>query len=84
MINLLEIATGWYKFIQGSKATRSLMQSRLNKCSKCIYRQQLDKTGRVLVQAIHKEGSVYKCGLCHCPLAGLTANPMSSCKAGKW
>jgi len=83
-MNLLEIASGWYHYINGNQSTRQLMDKRLQICESCPNKVQLSGTGQILVQSIHEEGSIYKCGLCGCPLAALTANPSSSCKDNRW
>lgn len=83
-MNLIHIVTGWFDYARGNQATKQLMDSRLKHCEDCENKVQMNSAGQILVQFVHEEGLIYKCGLCGCPLSPLTANPSSKCKAGKW
>lgn len=83
-MNLLDIATGWYNYINGNIGTKQLMDQRLRICETCPNKIQLNQAGQLLITTINEEGSIYKCGLCGCPLAALTANPSSACKDKRW
>ncbi len=83
-MNLLHIANGWYNFIQGSPLTRQMMTDRLMLCDSCPSKQQLNEVGKVIIQMLNKDGSVYICKECGCPLAAKTANPDSRCPLEKW
>jgi hypothetical protein len=83
-MQLISIAKGWYNFINGTEEVKSLMQLRLNICDTCPDKVQLTTAGQKLIQAVNKEGSIYKCRLCTCPLAAKTNSPDEGCPAGKW
>lgn len=84
MIDLKLIGQGWFNYMKGSSFTKNLMTKRLAICEQCPHKKQLSGTGKVIVQAIHEEGSIYRCGLCNCPLATLTAAPGAGCKDKRW
>jgi len=83
-MELTHIAQGWYNFVVGSPETKQLMAERLAICDGCPHKVQISSAGQVLLRAINQQASLYSCGLCGCPLAGLTAAPRKKCKAGKW
>jgi DNA-directed RNA polymerase subunit RPC12/RpoP len=83
-MNLVHIASGWYHYIKASQSTKQLMDSRLAICETCPHKVQMNHLGVVLVQSIHEEGNIYRCGICSCPLSTLTAAPAASCKDGRW
>ena len=84
MGTLKDIATGWYNFIVGGQDVKRMMQKRLAICDMCPNKRQVSQFGVAIIHALNEEGSTFKCGLCGCPLAGLTANPLSECQDGKW
>lgn len=79
MSNLIQIAQAWYNFATATPRLKAIMEKRLAICNDCPHKQQIGKFGQEIVKAIHSEGSVYKCGLCKCPLAGKTACLNCSC-----
>jgi len=83
-MNLIDIARGWYNFTAGSSYVKVLMEKRLAICDKCPHKKQLSPAGKLLVQAINEDGNLFKCGICHCPLAALTSLPGSKCRDGRW
>ena len=83
-MNLKEIAKGWYNFVVASAEHKQMIEERLAICDQCPHKQQISTTGQALIHAINKQGSIYYCGQCGCPLAGKTANPESSCPLSKW
>lgn len=83
-MKLINIAEGWHNYIMSSKYTQKLMKSRLDICDECPKKEQLSFIGQKIVGAINKEGSLYRCGHCKCPLAAKTASVNESCPLGKW
>lgn len=83
-MTLLHIARGWYNYITSTPYTQELMDKRLAICDVCDKKQQLGSVGELLVTTINKEGSLFKCGECNCPLSAKTADPTSSCPLNKW
>jgi len=84
MESLVQIARSWFAFAKGEPYTQALMQKRLAICDTCDKKEELDELGQVLVKVLHKEGSLFRCGVCTCPLAGLTAGSANKCPLGKW
>lgn len=82
--SLIQIARSWFAFAQGQPYTKGLMQKRLTICDTCNEKEQLSEAGQWLISIIKNEGSVYRCSLCKCPLAGLTAGTANSCPLQKW
>lgn len=83
-MNLVQIAKSWYSFAQGSDYTKLLMEKRLKVCDPCPHKKQMNKLGIVISNKINEDGSIYKCGLCDCPLSALTAHPANKCKDNRW
>jgi hypothetical protein len=88
-LSLQQIATGWYNFIVGDPSTKLMIQTRLSVCDGCDQKVQLSELGKVIIQHINQEASVYKCKLCTCPLSTKVAAPKSVCphpqkKWGEW
>ena len=83
-MDLIRIGQSWGNYIQGSQETKKLMEYRLEKCDSCPHKKQMNALGEFLVTMINSEASTFKCGLCGCPLAGLTAHPGNSCKDNRW
>jgi hypothetical protein len=83
-MNLLNIAESWYDFLTADFNTKELMRKRLAVCDSCTHKVQLNTAGKFIVTAINEEASIYRCGLCTCPLAAKTANPKNSCRIEKW
>lgn len=84
MINLLDIASGWYSFINATPYTKKLMKYRLSICETCPNKVILDPVTKFIVKKIDSTTVLCKCKLCKCPLSALTANLKSECKIGKW
>lgn len=84
MLNLIQIARGWYNFAHGGAKIQQLMYKRLAICDSCPFKVQVNVVGQILIQLINEEGSVFQCGKCNCPLAAKTAVPEQSCPVGKW
>lgn len=84
MTSLLQIARSWYNFYVATPETKHIMSKRLEVCDKCEHKVQVSEAGKILIQAVNEEASVYQCGVCHCPLAAKTAHPMNECPLGKW
>jgi len=82
--SLIDIAKGWYNYVASTPYTKRLMEYRLDICDKCPKKEQLSEVGMKIVTAINKEGSLYRCGECKCPLAAKTANPKETCPLEKW
>lgn len=81
---LIQIARSWFAFAKGEPYTKGLMQKRLAICDLCPEKEELSETGQVLVKVLNDEGSLYRCGKCGCPLAGLTAGSGNECPLKKW
>ena len=87
MTSLVQIAQSWYKFISAEEATKQLMEQRLAVCDTCPNKQQLTGVGKLLVGIVeNNKDNLFKCGLCGCPLSGLTAHPANKCSDNppKW
>ena len=85
MANLSLIASGWASYLIGSADTRERMAKRLAVCDQCPNKEQVSPlTGLVLNLIGNNEKNLFRCGLCKCPLAGLTAAADSKCKIGNW
>jgi len=84
MSSLTEIAKAWYSFIQQTPEIQELAQRRLAICDLCPSKVQIGSTGQLILNAINENSSMYKCGECHCPLAGKTAGEHSRCPLNKW
>ena len=84
MSSLSNIATGWYNYINASSYIKGLMNSRLDICDSCPSKVQLSAVGQMIVKGINKEGNLFKCKECSCPLAAKTANPKEKCPLHKW
>jgi hypothetical protein len=84
MSNLATIARGWYMFMKAPKKLQPLIEKRISICDSCPYKEQLSETGVILIQALNKSSSIYKCGHCMCPIAAKTADPLGKCPIGKW
>ena len=78
-MNLFNIAKSWYEFQKGTQETRILMDKRLAICEKCPHKEQLSSIGKILVTSVNEQGSLYRCGICKCPLAAKTAHPQNTC-----
>jgi hypothetical protein len=83
-LNLVDIGRGWIEYAKGSGDTRALMESRLKVCDRCPNKELQGRLGRWLTGIVNKKGSLYRCGICKCPLSPLTANPGSACKDKRW
>lgn len=83
-MSLINIASSWGNFIAGSEETKRLMEYRLHKCDTCPHKVQMDKLGRIIVSSINSQANTFKCNLCGCPLAALTAGPKNNCKDNRW
>jgi len=83
-MNLIQIAKSWYTFNKGSDYTKALMEKRLKICDTCPHKVQMNSLGRVILNKINEEGSIFKCDLCSCPLSALTAHPANKCKDNRW
>lgn len=82
--NLVNIAEGWFDFIQGTPYTKELMRFRLTICDSCPEKKQMSSMGKLLISTVNNEASLFKCGKCTCPLAPMTASPGKKCPLGKW
>jgi hypothetical protein len=78
-MNLYNIAKSWYEFQKADQETRILMDKRLAVCETCPHKEQLSSIGKLLVTSINEKGSIYRCGICKCPLAAKTAHPANTC-----
>ncbi len=83
-MNLVQIAKSWYQFTNADQETRALMQARLSICNGCEHKEMLNSLGQTIVQAVDPQASIYRCAVCKCPLAPLTAHPGNACKDGRW
>ena len=83
-MELVHIAQGWYNFITGSPEVKQMMNRRLAICDSCPHKVEISPLGKKILKALNEKASTYVCGLCGCPLSGLTAAPKKRCKAGKW
>ena len=83
-MNLVEIAKGWYHFINATLSHQQMMQFRLSICDGCESKKQLSPMGQAVLLSINQAASTFYCGECKCPLAGKTASPSSKCPLGKW
>jgi len=81
---LINIAEGWFDFIQGTPYTKELMRFRLAICDNCPQKKQMSALGKFLVSTVNNEASLFKCAKCNCLLASKTAAPGSKCPLGKW
>ncbi len=81
---LTQIALGWFHFVKGDPATRQYMSERLAICDLCHRKEQLSESGTLLMSSINQTSSLFKCGVCQCPLSPKTAAPNESCPLGKW
>ena len=79
-----QILEGWANYVESSKYTKKMMEYRLEICMKCPFKEKMGTVMTTVVQAIHEDGSVYKCSKCNCPLASATASPTKKCPEGKW
>ena len=61
-----------------------MIAARLAICDGCPHKVQISPLGQRIIQAINQSASTFVCGVCGCPLAGLTASPNASCKKGRW
>jgi hypothetical protein len=84
MISLVDIASGWYNYLNATPYVKKLIGQRLAICDSCPSKQQLTKMGQILVKSVNEEGNLFKCKECGCPLAAKTASLKSSCPLGKW
>ena len=84
MSSLVNIASGWYNYLNTTSYTRKLMRYRLNICDTCPSKVQLNKLGQIVIKAINEEGNLYKCKECGCPLAAKTASLNEKCPLEKW
>ena len=83
--SLLQIVSSWFAFSQGEPYTKALMRKRLAICDTCTNKEALSSTGEVLLKVLtDDEDLFYRCGVCKCPLAGLTAGSTNQCPIGKW
>lgn len=83
-MDLINIASSWAAFLKGTPETQNLMNYRLSKCETCPHKVQLSSAGAKILTTLNQSSSVFKCGLCGCPLAGLTAGPKNKCKDNRW
>jgi rubrerythrin len=84
MASLIEIGQGWYNFIKGDSNTKQLMHVRLSVCDTCPSKKQLTPAGKVIIELLNKDGSIFMCKECGCPLSAKSANPESKCPLNKW
>lgn len=84
MSKLVNIARGWYNYATQSAENRQLAIKRLEICDTCPEKTQLTGLGQVLVGAVNKAGSTYRCGACGCPLAPKVFSPAETCPLQKW
>lgn len=82
--NLINIAEGWYNFLNADFHTQQMMKYRLNICDNCPNKVQMSPLGKKIITSIHEEGSTYRCKKCACPLSTKTASPKAKCPEGKW
>lgn len=83
--SLLQIAKSWFAFAEGTPYTKGLMQKRLAICASCENKEALTTIGGALVKVLtNEEDLLYRCGICKCPLAGLTAGTSNKCPVDKW
>lgn len=84
MLKLSHIARGWFNFIKGDAYTKMMMTKRLVICDTCEEKKEISSLGKLLIQSINDEASVFQCGRCGCPLAAKTAEPLEQCPLKKW
>lgn len=83
-MKLSEIASGWKNFIESSPEHQQMINYRLNVCDGCPMKEQMSPIGKMLVQAINDQASIYRCSKCKCALASKTASPESQCPLSYW
>lgn len=77
MVNLIEIAQGWYGMIHASPELKTLAEERLVICNECPQRK--------IVNSLAAAGvSLAYCGQCGCPLSSKTLSRDSHCPLDKW
>jgi hypothetical protein len=83
--SLLQIARSWFAFAEGTGYTKGLMQKRLAICGECDNREAINGAGEVFIKVLTDDKDLlYRCGICKCPLAGLTAGTSNTCPVNKW
>jgi hypothetical protein len=83
-MKLSEIAEGWLNFISQPEEIQGLIKDRLEICDTCPEKIQISAIGQKLLTAINNKTSIYKCGVCHCPLSAKTAAVGSTCPNKLW
>ena len=85
MATLIQIASAWYNYTTASPLVRQKMEQRLTICDTCSNKEQIDRFTGALIKVVgNKEDAQFRCKLCKCPLATLSAGGIRNCKAGKW
>lgn len=84
MSTIANILQGWANYMEGSKYTKRMMESRLAICMQCPHKAEMGIVGRTVVQLVDVEANVFKCTKCNCPLASATAAPGKRCPLNKW
>lgn len=84
-MNLVHIAEGWAKYLEGTAGTQALMKKRLVICDSCPNKVQVSPVGKVFFGLLSNDGNnLFKCNLCQCPLGALASLPTPGCKDGRW
>ena len=83
-MKLALIAEGWVNFLTQPKELQELIKDRLAICDNCPEKVQIGSTGQLILTVLNEGASIYKCGVCKCPLSGKTAAVGSTCPLNRW
>lgn len=88
MSKFLEIAHGWYNYINSSPSVQLLAEDRIKECDDCPERGEMSFVAAAIISlvgpGVHESRPLYQCNKCGCPLSAKVMSPESKCPLGKW